>query len=541
MSGTAGAGAPSAGAHERGQMARRAGTVAAGTLASRVLGAVRDSVIAASFPVAATDAFFVAFTIPNALRSLLGEGAVGSAFVPVYAEVRAASGDARARAFYAGLSGVMIAILAGVTALGVVFAAPVVTAYAAGYRAQDPEKFDLTIALTRIVFPYIFFMGLAALGMGVLNAHRRFFVPAFAPALLNVAQIAAPFVLVAPAVALGLDPVASLALGALAGGVLQVLAQFPALRAEGLLQRPRWGLGDPYVRKALRLLGPLLVGLGIYQLNLILSRQFASFLPEGSQSYLYYGSRVVDIPQGVFALAVASAAIPSLADLRSRGEHLEVKRTFTYALRLSLFVALPATVLLVLLAEPTAAVLFGRGDFDHRHVVETGRSLAWQAAGVWAVSAVRIVVPMFYAYNDTRTPVFCSAVNLVVFVGVALALMGPLAHVGLAVAITAANVAQLGALLVLLRRRSGLLGLRAVAASVARTSLACAAMAAVAAPIASLGRWERGGNDLVNVAALAGALVAAGAVFAGAAKLLRAPELSDVVGALARRVRPRAA
>jgi putative peptidoglycan lipid II flippase len=519
-------------------MARRAGTVAAGTLASRVLGAVRDSVIAASFPVAATDAFFVAFTIPNALRSLLGEGAVSSAFVPVYSEVRNTAGDARARFFYAGLSGVMVAILCGVTALGIVFAGPLVTAYAAGYRARDPAKFDLTITLARIVFPYIFFMGLAALGMGVLNARRRFFVPAFAPALLNVAQIAAPFALVPPAVALGLDPIASLALGALVGGILQVFVQFPALRAEGLLQPPRWGLDDPYVRKALGLLAPLLLGLGIYQVNLILSRQFASFLPEGAQSYLYYGSRVVDIPQGVFALAVASAAIPSLSDLRSRGEHVEAKRTFTYALRLSLFVALPSTALLVLLAEPIAAVLFGRGDFDHHHVVETARSLAWQGAGVWAVSVVRIAVPMFHAYNDTRTPVVCSAVNLAVFVTVALALMGPLSHVGLAMAITGANVVQLVVLLAMLRRRAGPLGLRSVAASVARTAVACAAMGAVAYPLASLGRWERGGNDLANVGVLAGTLAAAGVVFLVAAHLLRAPELADLLGAVARRVRP---
>jgi putative peptidoglycan lipid II flippase len=526
------------GARERGAMAGRAGLVAAGTLASRVLGAVRDSVIANHFAIGATDAFYVAFTIPNALRGLLGEGAVGGAFIPVYAEVKQKEGEARARSFYAGLSGVMLAILALVSLGGIVLAGPIVKLYAAGY---DAPKYALTTTLTRLVFPYIFFMGVAALGMGVLNALRRFFVPAFAPAMLSVAMIAAPVAFVPLAITLGLDPITGLALAALVGGALQVTAQLPSLRSVGYLQRPRWGWNDPYVRKAVGLLGPMLVGLGVYQLNLILSRQFASFLPEGSQSYLYYGSRIVDIPQGVFALAIASAAIPSLSTLRNAGQHVEVKRTFTYALRLSLFVAVPASVLLVVLAEPTCAVLFQRGAFDHGATLETAHSLAWQATGIWAVAAVRIVVPMFYAYNDTRTPVICSVVNLLAFVAVALAAMPTLAHVGIALALSLANTAQLLALLALLRRRAGLLGMRSVVGSVLRTSLGCAAMAAAAWGVARLGRWEAGGNDVRNLLVYAAALVVAGVVYLGFAHLAKAPELADVLAALQRRLARRRA
>ena len=517
-------------------MAGRAGLVAVGTLGSRVLGALRDSVIAHHFPIGATDAFYVAFTIPNALRGLLGEGAVGGAFVPVYVEVKQREGEERARVFYAGLSGVMLVILGLVSLSGVLLAGPIVKLYAAGY---DSAKFALTVDLTRIVFPYIFFMGIAALGMGVLNALRQFFVPAFAPAMLNVAMIAAPFVVVPLALALDLDPIASLALAALVGGMLQVGAQLPALRAIGYLNVPRWGWRDPYVRKAIGLLLPMLVGLGIYQLNLILSRQFASFLPEGSQSYLYYGSRIVDIPQGVFALAIASAAIPSLSTLRSQGAHLEVKRTFTYALRLSLFVAVPASVLLVVLAEPICAVLFQRGNFDHAATLQTAQSLAWQATGIWAVASVRIVVPTFYAYNDTRTPVICSAVNLLVFVAVALAAMPTMQHVGIALALSVANAAQLGALVLLLRRRAGLLGMRSVLVSVARTALGCAAMGASAWGVARLGRWSAGGNDLRNVAVFAAALITAAVVYLGVAQLMRTPELADVVGALRARLQRR--
>lgn len=521
---------------ERAAIARRAGVVAAGTLASRILGAARDAVIAAVFAVTATDAFFVAFTIPNALRALVGEGAVSGAFVPVFSEVREKEGMERARRFYAGLTGVMLLVLLVVTVAGVVAAPWLVTLYAAGYEGA---RFEQTVLLTRIVFPYIFLMGLAALGMGALNSLKRFAVPAFAPALLNVALIAAAFALVPLMGSLGWPAIAALAVGALAGGVLQVLAQAPELKRVGLLNRPRRGLADPYVRKAFRLMVPLLAGLGVYQVNVMLARLFASFLPEGSQSFIYYGQRVVEIPQGMFAFAIASAALPTLATLHSRGLTERVKETFSYGLRLNLFVAVPATVALVILAEPTVAVLFGRGQFDAWHIRETARSLAWQAAGVWAVASVRTVIPMFHAYNDTRSPVLCSAVNLVVFVGVSLALMGQWNHAGIAAAFSAAAAAQLLALLWLLRRRVGPLGLRAVLRSAARMGVAAAAMGVAVWQLARFGEWSRGGNDPRNIGVFVGAVVVGAAIYLGVARALGAPELRDVMSAVRRKARGR--
>ena len=513
---------------------RRAGVVALGTLLSRILGAWRDSVIAAHFPVAATDAFFVAFTIPNALRQILGEGAVSSAFVPVYTEVYANEGEERGRTFFANLSGVFYSILCAVTLLGMIFAPAVVMLYASGYH-EDAKKFELTVSLTRLVFPYIAFMGAAALGMGVLNARKLFFVPAFAPGLLNVAMVAAPALFIPTAVAFGWSPIASLAVGALVGGVLQVVAQFPALKSIGMLGFPRFNWRDPYVQKALKLLGPLVLGLGVYQINLILSRQLASYLPEGSQSFLYYGSRVVDLPQGVFALALGTAALPSLAEARNRGDHEEVKRLFRDALRLSLFVAVPATVMLVVLAEPTITVLFARHEFTHALVMETTRSLVCQALGIWAVATVRIVVPVFYAYNDTRSPVLGSALNLVVFGVTALSLLGPWKHVGIATAISLATVVQLITLLSLLRRRIGALQLGEVGKSVLRILAACAGMALVARYTASFGHWENGGNDVRNIVVFAAALIASGVTYLGTSYLLRAPELADVLKAVQRK------
>jgi putative peptidoglycan lipid II flippase len=521
---------------ENASLARSAGIVAAGTLVSRVLGAARDAVFAACFSVAETDAFFVAFTIPNALRGLLADGAVSSAFIPTYTEVRAKEGDEPARAFYAKLSGAMLALLAIVSIVGVLAAPALVTMYAGGY-ADDPALFASTVTLTRIVFPYIFFMGAAALGTGLLNAHRRFAVPAIAPALLNVALIAAPFVLVGPSIALGLPPIASLSIAAIVGGVLQMVAQWPALARLGASSRPRIDLADARVRRALALLGPLAIGLGIYQVNVMLSRLFTSYLPSGSQSYLYYGQRLVEIPQGMFALAIASAALPTLAELHSRGKTDELVRTFGFAMRSSLFVGVPATVALVALARPIVSVLFHRGAFDVHDAAETARSLAWQGAGVWAIACVRVVVPMFYARGDTRTPLAGSATNLVAFVALALVLRGPMSHAGIAVAISAAGVAQLVVLLVLLRRKLGRLGFTNIAISGARITAAATAMGITGAFVATLGAWERGGNEPRNVAVLAAALASSAVAYATVLALLRAPELADLVAAIRRRVR----
>jgi putative peptidoglycan lipid II flippase len=523
---------------ERAALTRNAGIVAAGTLVSRVLGAGRDAVFAACFPVAATDAFFVAFTIPNALRGLLADGAVSSAFIPTYTEVRTKEGEAKANDFYARLSGAMLVVLALVSVIGVATASLFVTAYAGGY-ADDPELFATTVSLTRIVFPYIFFMGAAALGTGILNAHRHFAVPAVAPALLNVALIAAPFVLVGPAAALGLPPIASLALGAIVGGVLQMIAQWPAIRSLGLLTMPIIDFRDARVRDALARLGPLALGLGIYQVNVMLARLLTSYLPSGSQSYLYYGQRLVEIPQGMFALAIASAALPTLADLRSRGENDELRRVFAQAMRSSLFVGVPATAILMALAEPTVAVLFQRGAFDHHDALETTRSLAWQGAGVWAIACVRVVVPMFYAHGDTKTPLVGSAINLAVFVGLGVWLRTSMGHAGIAIAISAAGVAQLAVLLLLLRRKLGRLGLGSVAGAALRTTLAALALSGVGIGVARFGHWERGGNDLVNLAVLAAALIAGGLAYLAVLAAFRAPELADVTAALRRRVKRR--
>ncbi|MFK7990309.1 MAG: murein biosynthesis integral membrane protein MurJ [Sandaracinaceae bacterium] len=516
-----------------GTIAKRAGIVAAGTLLSRALGFARDMVFAAVFPTGATDLFFVAFTIPNALRVLLGEGAVSAAVVPVFSEVRKTEGEEAARRYFAAFTGLMGLVLMTVSVVGVLAAPALVSVYATGY-IDEPELFDQTVLLTRILFPYIFFIGLAALGIGGLNALGRFFVPSFAPTLLNVALIVGAFTLVGPAVGLGWPPIAALALAALVGGVAQWLIQWPSQRSAGLLRWPRFTLSDPAVKKSLRLMVPLLAGFGIYQLNTVLGRSLATFLPTGSQSYLYYGQRLVEIPQGMFALAIAAAALPTLSNLRAEGDEDAVREVFGDALRFTLFLAIPSTVGLAVLAEPIMTVGFGRGEFDG--VAEAARSLRWQALGVWAIASVRTVVPMFFAYNDTRSPVLASGVNLVVFGVTAVTMMGPFQHVGIAMALSAAGIAQLATLLFLLRRKVGRLGLTAVVSSAGRGLAASLLMGLVAYGIALLGDWSTGGNDPRNIAILAAAVIGGALTFALFAKLFRSPELEQFVRGVRRRL-----
>jgi putative peptidoglycan lipid II flippase len=409
---------------------------------------------------------------------------------------------ARAKEFYRNLIGAMAVVLLVVTLFGIVGAPWIVKGYAWGFQ-RDEALFATTVALTRLLFPYIFLMGISALMMGALYASKRFAAPAFAPALLNISLIAGALLLAPLFLQFGWPAIFALAVGALLGGALQIVAQLPSLRKENLIVRPRIGFSDIYVRKCARLMVPLLAGLGVYQLNVLLSRLFASFLPTGSVSYLYYGQRLAEIPQGMFALAIASAALPSLSDAVAKGDEEEAKRLFRHALRLSLFVAVPATVALVVLAEPATTMFFGRGQYDSAAVHQTTRSLVWQAGGIWAVASVRTIVPMFHAHNDTRTPVIASACNLVAFVTLSLLLMGPMQHAGLAAATTAAAIAQLVALLWLLRRRSGDLGMAEVTASAFRVLAASAVMGGVVWLGAGLGEWDAGGNDPRNLAVFA--------------------------------------
>jgi putative peptidoglycan lipid II flippase len=508
------------GRRERSRLVARAGVVGAGTLASRVLGLFRDVALAAIFDRDATDAWWVAFTLPNALRSLLGEGAVNSAVVPILSEKLAQEGDEAARSFFARVRGASIVALLVVTTLGIVFAAPLTDLFAGGYRAR-PGEFERTVELTRIVFPYIFFMGTAALGMAALNANRRFAVAAFAPGLLNVALLVAAF-----AAYFGHGTVRLLAFGALAGGFLQVAAQWPALRRIGYGSRPVFAL-DEDVRKVLRRIAPLIFGSGIYYIDLVISRRFLSELGTGAQSYFSWAMRLCDFPQGIFVMALSSAALPSLSTLAAKGAKDELAKTWAHGMNLAMFVTLPASIAMVAIGEPIVVTLFQRGHFDALAAHETARAVWWQGGAIFTVAAVRQTVLGFYAMGDTRTPVVVSALDLCAFIALAVALRGPMGHVGISVAVAGSSAVQMVLLLAGLNRRMGSLCAADLARSTART-LAASLVAAVAG-------WAAA-RMMTGFAAGVAGMAAFVLVFLLAAWGMRAPELEEILSAVRRRL-----
>lgn len=521
------------GLRERRGLLARAGVVGAGTLVSRLLGLGRDMVLAAVFDRDVTDAWWVAFTIPNSLRQLLGEGAVSSAVVPILSEKLAKEGDEPAQVFFARVRGVSLVALAVASTLGVVFARQLTELFAGGYRDR-PGELERTVTLTRWVFPYLFCIGTAALGMAALNAKRRFAVAAFAPGLLNVGILVAALALPAVLSASGHDAALALPIGALVGGVLQVMAQGPALRSIGFASRPQFVMDDE-VRRVFRRMAPLTLGIGIYSIDLVISRRFLSGLGTGAQSYFSWAMRICDFPQGIFVMALSTAALPSLSTLAARGATREVAATWAHGMSLALFVALPASAVLVVLGEPVVVALFQRGAFDARAAHETARALLWQGGAVWTVAAVRQTIPALYALGDTRSPVVVSALDLAAFIALAVSLRTPMGHVGISAAVAGSSAVQMVLLLVALRWRMGTICADVLARSTART-LAASLLASgagwmtarstlgAAASLGSLGRL------LPGISALAAFSV----VFLLACRALGSPELAEISGAMHR-------
>jgi putative peptidoglycan lipid II flippase len=516
------------------QITRSAGVVGLFTLLSRVLGLIRDAVVAARFPKAATDVFFVAFTIPNVLRQLLAEGALTVAFIPVFTEYKEHRTEGEARGMLRAMLGAALLVLGLVTTAGALGAPWVVRLFAYGF-VDEPEKLVLAIRLTRFMFVFLLFVGLTALAMGVLNTHRHFAAPASAPAVLNLVTIASIYLAADAAVRLGLPPIFALALGVVLGGAAQLVLQLPFLARYRMLVAPSLGLRHPGVVQVGRLLLPAIFGLAIYQVNIILSRLFASFLDEGSISALYYSQRLIEFPMGIFAVAIATVSMPSLSSQANAGDLDGLKATYRYALGLTLFIMLPATAGLFALALPLTSVLFQRGRFTPELARHTARTLQGFLCGMWAGAGVRQTVPVFYAQKDTRTPVKVACLTVLVYAGTALALRGPLGTVGLALAVAASATVNFLTLLALLRRRLGPIGLRSLGLSALRSLTAAVVAGAAALGVARFGVWEEGGRATRNYGILLGAVLAGIAVYLLLARLLRCPELVELGRAIRRR------
>ena len=401
------------------------------TLLSRILGFVRDAVIARTFGAgAATDAFFVAFKLPNLLRRLFAEGAFSQAFVPVLAEYKNRRGEDATRILVDRVATLLFVILMGVAALGVIGAPLIVLVSAPGFSTA-PDKFALTVSLTRIVFPYLVFISLVSLAGGILNTWSRFQVPAFTPVLLNVAMI-----LAAAFAAPYFDPpVLALGWGAFLGGILQLAIQFPALRKIGMLPGWNWAPRDEGVRRILKLMGPAALGVSVAQVSLIINTIFASFLDTGSVSWLYYADRLMEFPTGMLGVALGTILLPSLAKHHADNDTAEYSKLLDWGLRLTLLLAAPAAVGLGILAVPLIATLFYHGEFSPHDVEMTRMALVAYSIGLIGLILVKVLAPGFYARQNIKTPVKIALFTLLATQAMNLAFVWHLKHAGLALAI----------------------------------------------------------------------------------------------------------
>ncbi len=480
------------------RLARSSGTLSAGILASRVLGLIRDMARAYLLGTGvAADAWVVAYRLPNLLRAFFAEGSLSAAFVPVLSEtIQKETRDAVWDLLNAVLSTLFLVLLV-VTGFCILLAPVLVPLLAPGF-ASEPGKVDLTVWLTRATFPYLVLIGLATLCMGSLNAFQHFRAPAMAPGVMNLFMIGA---LVGLCPLLGQDPtvqVKGLAAGVLAGGLAQIAIQLPPLYRLGYRVRFRPSLTDPGVRKIAALMLPGLVGIGISEINALVDGILGSLLEPGSVASLEYGMRLMHFPLGVIGVALGTALLPTLSRQAVAGEIEGLRETFAFALRMIIFLMAPLALLLVLLAGPIVTLLFQRGAFvAATSTAMTSKAVAFYALGLLFYGSVKVTVPVFFSFQDTRTPVKCAAAALVSNIFLNLILMGPLRVAGLALATAISAGLNITLLMIALRKRLGSFRGREIATSVLRVLAGGLTLAT--------GVWL--GGRLLDVATLADTLV----------------------------------
>ncbi len=423
-------------------ISRFAGPVSLATLISRVAGFFRDLLIAKFFGAAMmADAFFVAFAIPNLFRRMFMEGALSSSFLPVYSDVREQSGTKEANKFAGGMLVFLVFAGSAGCAIGIWFADPLMRALAPGF-SSNPEKLNLAAQLTKIMFPFIIFIGLWAVAAGMLNAARRFFVPALAPALQNVVIIVA--LLLAGYWVSSAEAIRWLAWAVVIGGAVQFFFQLPFMAKLRILPVPSIPWRVEGVGRCLALMGPAAIGGAIFQINVLVDRWLASFLAEGSISYLYYANRLVQLPHGILSLAVVSAVLPVLSDHaaknRVNSESVDSERnTMLEAGRLTLFITIPSTFGLMVLAHPIMEVIFERGAFTENHTAASAAALQAYAVGLMFFGVTRLLAGVFHARLNTSFPVRCANIAVLTNIVLSVALMFPLGFIGLALATSCAS------------------------------------------------------------------------------------------------------
>ncbi|MGA1870394.1 MAG: murein biosynthesis integral membrane protein MurJ [bacterium] len=449
--------------------------ISGATLISRILGFIRDMIIAGFFGAGmVVDAFIVAFRLPNLLRRLFGEGSLSASFIPVFTEYLEKKGPHDAWELASNILTLFSIILILTSAAGVVGAPLLVRILAPGFHSSE-VKLRLTILLTRILFPYLFLIGLVALSMGILNSLRHFATPAISPALLNVGIISGAL-LISPHLK---EPIIGIALGVLIGGVCQVLIQIPVLIKKGVSLYPNFSLIHPGTRRIGRLMIPAILGMGVTQINILIDTLLASFLPEGSISYLYYSNRLIQFPLALFGISLGTAIFPTLSRQAAQNNLEELTDTYSFGMRMVFFITLPAAIGLAVFGHPIIKILFERGEFGAHATSATAQALIAYCAGLWAYAGIKITVPVFYSLQDTATPVKIAIIAMITNIVLNIVLMIPLKHAGLALATSLSATINLFILVAILRKRLTHIEIRKIIVSSIKTLINSSIMGCV--------------------------------------------------------------
>lgn len=466
---------------------------------------------------AVMDAFNIAFTIPNTLRRFVAEGALTVAFIPVYTEVLRTDGLEEAKKFYRSVLGLLLITLTLLVLVGILGASYWVYAFASGF-AKHAGQLELATSLTRWMFVYVFFISFVALAMGALNSHKHFSTPAFSPVLLNVSMVGCSIYFYTAFQ----QPIYSLALGVILGGILQLAAQLPTLARYGLLLKPSFQFHSKPLEKLLRMLLPSVFGVAIYQINLMVLRQLGSYLPEGQITCYSTADRIMQLALGIFAISIATATLPAMSEQSQ--DHAKLLQTWNFSTRLTNFITIPASIGLTTIGLPIVSVLFFHGAYDWQATELTAWATIAFAPGLITVAFCRTTVQAFYALQDMRTPVLVATVVLLVNFALGVLLM-PYEVVGLAGSLTLSSFIQAFLLAFFLKRKIGLLGGRVLIRSMLQQMILSAFMGAIAYGICSWGSWQEG-PTLKNSAILGLALTSSIGFYAAATLFSRMEEAS---------------
>jgi putative peptidoglycan lipid II flippase len=524
------------------RLARSAGLFGLATITSRILGLVRDQVVAFYFGAGdANDAFRVASRIPNLVRDLFAEGAMSAAFVPTFTRQLTLHGRDRAWRLASSVINALLLVTGVIVVAGIIFAEPLVRLYAADF-AEVPGKLELTIYLTRIVFPFLTMVAVAAALMGMLNSLGHFFIPALSPAMFNVAIIVMALTLIPIAPSLGMQPITIVALATLAGGLGQLVIQWPPLRREGFRYRPVLDIRDEGLHRVLLLMGPGTIGMAATQINVFVNTVLATGQGTGAVSWLDFAFRLMYLPIGLFGVSIATAATPAISRMVAEHDLARIRSTLAGALGLMLFLNVPATIGLMVLARPIVAVIFEHGEFTAADTMATASALQLYAIGLVGYSIVRIISPTFYALQRSRVPVMVSAGSVLVNVALNLALVRVMGYRGLALGTSITAILNAAVQLFLLQREIGGLEGKRIASSLARVLVASAVMGAftIGADL-TLASMMPGETLAAQILRLASAITISLVALVATAQLLRIPEYAEardlVLGKLRRMAR----